>query len=147
MKKIYLAAAVFSVFERNNNYYIANILKEKGFYEVFLPQEVPPLETATGKDMSYIYQQCKVNIENSDVVVALVDGSDVDSGVAWELGYACAKHVPALCIRTDFRKAEDKGVNVMIEYGSVKTVYLTKYHQTMEEIAYHILQELEDIQL
>lgn len=145
MKKIYLAAAVFSIFERNNNMYIASILEGKGRYEVFLPQGVAPLKTIEGDDMSYIYEQCKINIEKSDVVVALVDGSDVDSGVAWELGYACAKGIPTLCIRTDFRKAEDKGVNIMIEYGSTKMVYMTKYHQTLEQLAFHILQELEDL--
>ena len=145
MKKIYLAAPVFSVFERNNNLVLAELLQSKGEYEVFLPQNVVPPKTPDGFDMHYIFEQCKLKIEKTDIVVAIVDGPDVDSGVAWELGYAYAENIPSICIRTDQRKAENKGVNIMIEYGSLKTVYFTKYHQTIEQLANSILDELEKL--
>jgi nucleoside 2-deoxyribosyltransferase len=145
MKKIYLAASVFSIFERALNSKIAKALQEKGQYEVFLPQEISPPETDEGLDMKYIYNQCREHITTSDIVVALVDGSDVDSGVAWELGYAFAKNIPSLCIRTDIRKSEDKGLNIMVEYGATKTVYLTKYHKTTEYVIENMLEELEMI--
>lgn len=143
MKKVYLAASVFSVFERNNNLFIAKVLHDQGEYEVFLPQEVAPIPNDNGLNMRYIFEQCQCNIDKADIVVAIIDGADVDSGVAWELGYAYAKGIPSICIRTDIRKTEDKGVNIMIEYGAEKTVYLTKYHQTIEQLAESILNELE----
>mgnify|MGYP001549014643 CR=1 FL=1 len=37
MKKIYLAAPVFSTLERNVNKYIANKIENTGKYRVFLP--------------------------------------------------------------------------------------------------------------
>lgn len=144
MKNIYLAASVFSIFERENNRLIARKLEDNG-YSVFLPQEVSPLKTEDGLDMHYVYKQCREYIDSTDVVVAIVDGADIDSGVAWELGYAFAKSIPSLCIRTDIRKSEDKGVNIMIEYGSTKTIYLTKYRQGIEFVIDGILKELENM--
>jgi len=41
-------------------------------------------------------------------VIALLDGSQVDDGTAWEIGYFYAKKSPEqkiLGIRTDFRRA------------------------------------------
>lgn len=144
MKKIYLAASVFSVFERENNRIIAQKIEEKG-YAVFLPQEVSPIKIGTDIDMHHVYEVCHEHIDTTDIVVAIVDGADIDSGVAWELGYAFAKNIPSLCIRTDIRKSEDKGINIMIEYGSSKTIYLTKYHTGIEFVINQIIKELEVI--
>jgi nucleoside 2-deoxyribosyltransferase len=141
---IYLAASVFSIFERESNARVAHALEKEG-YEVFLPQTTAPPETESGLDMKYIYEECKNRLDTSDLVVAIVDGADVDSGVAWELGYAFAKKTPAICIRTDMRKAEDKGVNIMIEYGSTKTVYQTHYHQNVEEVIKNIVLEIKEL--
>ena len=90
-------------------------------------------------------QQRRDGIKVADVVVAIVDGADVDSGVAWELGFAHASGIPSLCFRTDIRKAEHNGVNIMIEYGSTKTIFATKYHQSEHDIVNTILEELENI--
>jgi len=50
-------------------------------------------------------------------VVALLDGPQVDDGTAWEIGYAHARGIPVIGIRTDFRQAGDvpgASVNAMI---------------------------------
>ena len=50
--------------------------------------------------------------------MALLDGTQVDDGTAWEIGYAYAKGLPIYGIRTDFRHAGETGhstVNSMIE--------------------------------
>ncbi|MBO4318302.1 MAG: nucleoside 2-deoxyribosyltransferase [Mailhella sp.] len=55
------------------------------------------------------------------MVVALLDGPQVDDGTAWEIGYACAKGIPVIGLRTDFRLCADSDgglVNAMIQ-GSV----------------------------
>jgi nucleoside 2-deoxyribosyltransferase len=55
------------------------------------------------------------------MVIALLDGSQVDDGTAWEIGYFYAKRTPEkkiIGIRTDFRRAgecEGGCVNSMIE--------------------------------
>ena len=56
-----------------------------------------------------------------DVVVTLLDGAQVDDGTAWEIGFACAKGMTVIGLRTDFRLCADSDggiVNAMIQ-GSV----------------------------
>lgn len=145
MIKIYLAASMFSAFDRERNEYIENEIGKRGNYQVFLPQRVSPVVINGIETKENIFEACRDKILDSNIVVALVDGADVDSGVCWELGYAYAKGIPAICVRTDLRKAEEKGVNVMIEYGSSKVLYLTKYHQNISAIIESIIREVEDI--
>jgi len=57
-------------------------------------------------------------IDDSDLIVGLVDGPDVDSGTAWELGYAYARRKPIIVLRSDYRSAEHGPVNIMIEFSS-----------------------------
>jgi nucleoside 2-deoxyribosyltransferase len=61
----------------------------------------------------------RLAIERSDVVFAILDGVDVDSGTAAEIGYAFAKGKPILGYRGDFRlSADNEGstVNLQVEY-------------------------------
>jgi nucleoside 2-deoxyribosyltransferase len=58
-------------------------------------------------------------IDAADMVLAVLDGTDVDSGTAAEIGYAFAKGRPILGYRGDFRlSADNEGstVNVQVEY-------------------------------
>ena len=58
-------------------------------------------------------------IEDADCVVAVLDGSDVDSGTSAEIGYACAKAKTILGYRSDFRQSGDNEgslVNLQVEY-------------------------------
>jgi len=145
MINIYLAASMFSAFERQRNEYLEKIIANMGDYNVFLPQKISPMVINGIETKENIFEVCRDKITSSDVIVALVDGADVDSGVCWELGYAYARGIPSICVRTDFRKAEEKGVNVMIEYGSSKVLYLTKYHQNISAIIEAIVKEVEDL--
>lgn len=64
-------------------------------------------------------------IDVCDAVVALLDGPQVDDGTAWEIGYAFAKDIPVIGIRTDFRRSGDtphSRVNAMIEGSCVAIV-------------------------
>jgi nucleoside 2-deoxyribosyltransferase len=58
-------------------------------------------------------------IDRCDLVLAVLDGVDVDSGTAAEIGYAFAKGKPILGYRGDFRlSADNEGsiVNLQVEY-------------------------------
>jgi len=58
-------------------------------------------------------------IDECDVIFAVLDGTDVDSGTAAEIGYGFAKHKPILGYRGDFRpSADNEGgiVNLQVEY-------------------------------
>jgi nucleoside 2-deoxyribosyltransferase len=58
-------------------------------------------------------------IDACDLVFAVLDGVDVDSGTAAEIGYAFAKAKPIIGYRGDFRiSADNEGsvVNLQVEY-------------------------------
>jgi len=71
-----------------------------------------------------VMEVCRDALAACDLVVALLDGPQVDDGTAWEIGYAHARGIPVIGIRTDFRQAGDVPgavVNSMI-HGSCKVI-------------------------
>jgi len=119
MKTVYLAAPLFSEAECDFNRKLRDEIISAGF-KVFLPQE----DSNNIKDMKdrqkIIFNKNLKGIENSDILVAVIDGADVDSGTAWEIGFAFAKGKHLLGLRTDFRTLGIEGtVNLMIEQSVV----------------------------
>lgn len=58
-------------------------------------------------------------IDTCDVMLAVLDGTDVDSGTAAEIGYAFARGKRIIGYRNDFRLAADNEggiVNLQVEY-------------------------------
>ncbi|WP_024577548.1 MULTISPECIES: nucleoside 2-deoxyribosyltransferase, partial [unclassified Afipia] len=58
-------------------------------------------------------------IDSCDVVLAVLDGTDVDSGTAAEIGYAYARGKKIMGYRGDFRLSADNegsSVNLQVEY-------------------------------
>ena len=58
-------------------------------------------------------------IDKADCVLAVLDGTDVDSGVAAEIGYAYGKSMLVYGLRSDFRQTGDNigaTVNLQVEY-------------------------------
>lgn len=88
------------------------------------------------------------SVNNADIMVALLDGQDVDSGTCIELGYAYAKGKKIFGIITDFRSyctndQEPHRPNLMVwgvceegttlfhnleELSSAFAAYIKKYH-------------------
>ena len=92
---------------------------ETAGYEVLWPGDL----FATGEKVTakQIMEADRDALLSCDVVVALLDGAQVDDGTAWEIGYAYAKGIPVIGLRTDFRLCADSDgglVNAMIQ-GSV----------------------------
>jgi nucleoside 2-deoxyribosyltransferase len=88
---------------------------------VFLPQS---LRTDDGRrpDAATIFDGCKRGVDECDAVVGLIDGADVDSGTAWEIGYAYALGKPIISLRTDYRGAEAGPVNIMLQFSALVLV-------------------------
>lgn len=115
MRTVYLAAPLFSEAERDFNCKLRDEIKRTGF-NVFLPQEDSNNVRDEKNRQKIIFNKNVVAIESSDIMVAVIDGTDVDSGTAWEIGYAFAKGKTIIGLRTDFRTLGIEGtVNLMIE--------------------------------
>lgn len=109
--KIYFAGPLFTQAELDYNLKVATDLREIG-YDVYLPQELDAKPTEIEK----IFDACTSNIDSCDIVVAVLDGSDVDSGTAVEVGYAYAKSIFIIGLRTDIREGngDEHGMNLML---------------------------------
>ncbi len=119
-KRIYLAGPLFSHAELEYNCKLRDLLLKKGF-SVFLPQEdaEDTTDERERQNQECIFKKCVGGMDGSDLVVAVLDGVDVDSGTAWEIGYAYAKEKPVIGLRTDFRSLSDGIVNLMVEMAIV----------------------------
>lgn len=117
--RIYLAAPLFSEAECTYNASIAELLRSH-YYEVFLPQETGDNHAVRDRhEHVRIFNRNKRAIRDADIIVAIIDGADADSGTAWEMGYAAALKKPVIALRTDFRMAgSHERVNLMLEEAS-----------------------------
>ncbi|MGA3116956.1 MAG: nucleoside 2-deoxyribosyltransferase [Syntrophobacteraceae bacterium] len=125
--KINLAGPLFSQAERDW------VKKLKGQIESFTAemgrevQVIWPHELITLEEINALgeigkardFSRCTSHLEGSDLVIAVLDHSQVDDGIAWGIGYYYAfRRGKIIGIRTDFRRAGgSKGaeVNAMIE--------------------------------
>lgn len=114
--RIYLAAPLFSEAQRVYNAGLADILTSQ-YYAVHLPQNAEDTATSRSENRERLIYQWNLDaLRSSDIVVAVIDGSDADSGTAWEMGYATALGKRVIAIRTDFRRYSDNElVNLMLE--------------------------------
>jgi len=117
--RVYLAAPLFSESERDYNLSIARNLRSN-FFDVFLPQESGDDSHSRDKEeQARIFSENLKALEKSDIIVAVIDGADADSGTAWEMGYAYAQKKQVIALRTDFRRAGmHEKVNLMLEQSA-----------------------------
>ncbi len=125
--KIFIAGPLFSQAEREFNLKLDEFLRGHGF-GTFLPQRDvgqlwKKIHRRGQKAYRKIYEDDLCGLEGADVVVAVLDGQDVDSGTAFEVGYACAKGKPVIGLKTDVRMyAIGEEVNNMLVQGVKKIV-------------------------
>lgn len=121
--KIYLAGSFFSKAEQNWLRSLKDELQKLG-YDVLWPYELfnqADIVICGNSASRRIMEGCRDALASCKLVVALLDGTQVDDVTAWDLGYAYALNIPAVGIRTDARYCgETPGarVNAMIA-GSI----------------------------
>jgi nucleoside 2-deoxyribosyltransferase len=123
---IYFAGPLFTDAERAWNLEAARVLRA-GLPEatLLLPQELCAAFDAvpgSAPDFARIFATCLEHLLRADVVVAVLDGADADSGTSWEAGHAYARGVPVVGVRTDWRPAEDGSANCMLSRSCVSIV-------------------------
>ena len=121
VKKIYLAGPLFSEAEQDWMRKLKRSMEAAG-HGVVWPQEGGQRNTPRE-----IFEGCRRLLDECDILVAVLDGPQVDDGTAWEIGYWYAKKGPERIfgIRTDFRKAgetHESVVNAMVEMSCGKIV-------------------------
>lgn len=121
--RVYIAGPLFNEGERWFDEQIDQVVREVGF-DTFLPHR-------DGKEMGMdraeliprIFREDRDAIDESDMVVANLNGITVDDGTAWEIGYAYARGKHLIGIRTDWRLTHPhQVVNLMIECSLHKVV-------------------------
>ena len=85
MKKIYVAVPLFTEGQRWLLERIDAVCREQGF-TTYLPHRDAGVFDRDS-DSSFFFEQDLRQLRESAAVVAVLNGDDVDSGTAWELGY------------------------------------------------------------
>ena len=95
---------------------LAKICKEAGFFDVFIPhKDAGGLLGIDCFNPREIFEKEIEALNKCDVVIADFNGCDVDSGTAWECGYAYAKGIKVIGVHTDMRIfAKEEPVNLML---------------------------------
>lgn len=60
--------------------------------------------------------------KDCDILIASLNGFNVGAGTAWEMGYAYAKNIPIIAIKTDRKPEESLEEISAIIYGTTKIV-------------------------
>ena len=98
--KVYIAGKIGTPGELEILEKIDALCKSLGF-ETFLPHR----DVGILKDINDVSRVFKGDIvegfNECDLVIASLDGFHVGAGTAWELGYAYAKGIPSIGIKTD----------------------------------------------
>ncbi len=141
---VYLAAPLFSQVERRWNREFAKLLEERTpGLEVMLPQDFRVRGRYNDrKRFKELFKRCVEAVKAADIVVALLDGPDTDSGVAFEMGYAYALGIPVVGVRTDFRQSQERGVNLMCSRPCAQFVCRMSFNESIEELAAHVARKI-----
>ena len=113
--RIFISGPLFSECERKYNIELKKEIEKLG-HTVVLPQEITKIDDS----LSDIFLKIPKEIQKSDLIIGVLEGADIDSGTAWEIGYAYSLNKKIIGIRTDFRTLGDKeGIMNMMITGSL----------------------------
>lgn len=141
---IYWAAPCFTQAERIWNRLCAEELRGKG-YVVILPQdEASRFITDENADFRALAKNCYSQVLESNVLVAILDGPDPDSGVSMESGFKIKDGGLVIGVRTDFRVSEDGQLNAMFRLFN-KIIFFTSLNESYQELCQRLDQEIKQL--
>ncbi|MDG6991348.1 MAG: nucleoside 2-deoxyribosyltransferase [Nitrososphaerota archaeon] len=122
--KVHLTAPHFTAAEWRSAKELNQILSTLGFDVTFPPGAKGVGESIlSGREDVWPapFREKVRSLNECDAVVALLEGSDCNSELGWDCGYAYSKYKPVFGMRTDTRTLGDLGsrVNLMIEQSLV----------------------------
>jgi nucleoside 2-deoxyribosyltransferase len=121
--KAYLANGLFSEADRMYNNYLAMLLRnEIDGLDLFVPQEAGEInDKNTFADSLMIAEWDSTKLLESDVLIAVIDGVEIDSGVSAEIGMFSMTGKPIVGLYTDVRqhgRDNQKKIQALIEDGT-----------------------------
>jgi nucleoside 2-deoxyribosyltransferase len=143
--RIYWAAPLFSQVQRAWNRAMASRLEAAApGVAVVLPQDFRPAGRFNDvRCYGAIFQRCLEEIRRCDAMVAVLDGADVDAGVAFEMGVAHALGRPIVGVRTDFRPGAEHGVNLVCSRACRYLVREFAFQESLETVAAALARRLQ----
>ena len=90
MPFVYVAGPLFTQGERDLLEQIDQLCA-KCSYQTYLPHRDAGVFVRGETPSSFFFNKDVVELEKADLVVAVLNGIEVDSGTAWEMGYAYAR--------------------------------------------------------
>ena len=103
--KGYLANGLFSKADVMFNSYLASVLRQE-FHslDLFLPQEADINDKNSYADSIMIAELDTKHLLESDFLIAVIDGVEIDAGVATEIGIFSTTGKPIIGVYTDVRQ-------------------------------------------
>lgn len=117
--EVYLANGLFSLADFNLNKMLAKEIRNsiKGI-NLYVPQEEEINDKNSYADSKKIFELDFAHLSTADLGVAVIDGVEIDSGVACEIGIAKALGIPIIGLYTDVRQLgteNNKKIKALIE--------------------------------
>ena len=118
--KGYLANGLFSMGDRYVNEQLAKAIREAvPEIDLYLPQENAAINDKTAFANSEIIAEADLSkLEKSDILIAVLDGVEIDSGVAAEIGAFSMLNRPIVGVFTDTRQQgrdNQKKIDALVE--------------------------------
>ena len=133
LKKLYFAAPLFSEAEQLYNEQVVTLIESifKNSIEVYLPQRNDSInDKSQYADSVMIANGDNAYLEDADILIALLDGTAMDPGVAAEVGYFYSMNKPIIGIYTDSRQGSygnQEKLNALDELAESQFSYVNLY--------------------
>lgn len=103
MPFVYIAGPLFTQGERDLLEQIEQICLKHG-YQTYLPHRDAGVFIRGQTPSRFFFDKDLIELEKANLVVAVLNGTEVDSGTAWELGYAYARDKKLIGYVSDSRR-------------------------------------------
>jgi nucleoside 2-deoxyribosyltransferase len=115
---IYIAGPLFDPGERWYLEQVDAVCRAAG-YDTYLPHRDGGLKAGPDTDFGAIFAADLAALTRAGLVVAVWNGPDVDSGTAWEIGFAYARGVPVIGLHEDIRIGDPtRQVNIVVSQSA-----------------------------
>ena len=154
---IYFGAPLFSEMETMYNAHVVEEIRERfgDSVSVYLPQENEGINDKSGyADSIMIANGDNEYLENTDVLIAVIDGQVIDVGLASEIGYFYSMDKPIIAIYSDSRQgtygnqqkidALDEIAESQFSYTNLYTIGLIKQRGVIVNSYEAMLEKLEE---